>query len=85
MKTIFILIMMALPVQAVESVDNGLTAKKGKTLTFKENLRLSPDSGEDYHIWSGNVSVEVNHQGHLFVVDPGAPMLVRTSKESCIR
>jgi len=41
-------------------------------LEFVEDLRLSPESGEDHLIWTGpNTEVEVDKNGHIFVVDSG--------------
>ncbi len=53
-------------------VENGSTPK-GKTVetVFTEELRLGSDTGDSRLIWTGPaVSVSVNSQGHMFVVDP---------------
>lgn len=66
-----------------ETVENGRTPSgKAVTIEFTENLRLGPDSGEDYHAWSGaTVTVDVNSNGHIFVVDTGSNRIVEFNKE----
>jgi len=72
-KYLWLGICLTLFLSATETVENSQTPE-GKTVTiqFKENLRLSADSGEDYHTWTGaTVTMDVNNQGHMFVVDTG--------------
>lgn len=68
---------------AAETVENGKKPTgKAISIEFKENLRLSADSGEDHHMWSGaTVTMDVNNQGHIFVVDTGGNRILEFDKK----
>ncbi len=72
----FLVWCLLLPALADDMVHNDGLPDNPKTVIFTEDLRISPESGEEYHLWSGNVAVEINHKGHLFVVDPGGSRII---------
>ncbi|MDJ0840470.1 MAG: 6-bladed beta-propeller [Acidobacteriota bacterium] len=56
----------------VPQIDNNPFPNGKVELTFEEDLRIGPDSDEDYLIWSGSlITCEVNTKGHIFIVDSG--------------
>lgn len=48
------------------------------TLTFEEDLRIGPGSGETYTLWSGaSITPDADRQGNIFVTDPGGNRIVQ--------
>lgn len=58
---------------------NGFAPKKESlTIRFEEDLRISPDSGKSYHLFTGGtVSVDVDHNGNMYVLDPSEERILR--------
>ncbi len=67
-------------------VDNGLKPESSPmTLVFEEDLRISPESGESHHIWTGaSVTVDANRSGHIFVTDPGGSRILLFDAEGAL-
>ncbi len=72
----------------VDEIANGFSPKgKRMTLLFTEELRIGPDGGEDYHLWSGSyVSIDADANGALYVADTGGDrVLVFDAKGQFLR
>lgn len=65
-----------------KEVRNGMIPSGKQTLSYKEDLRIGPESGDDKHLWTGvDVAVEVNDKGHIFIVDPRGNRILEFDKE----
>ena len=62
---------------AVEEASNGMTPADPLKLTLVEDLRITPEGRDDNYLWVGNgVGVSVDHQGHMYVLDPRGNRIV---------
>ena len=70
-------------IRAEDEVHNQARPKgQAMTMSFEEELRIGPKSGEDHHIWSSaSVAPDANASGDIFVTDPGGNRIVQFDKD----
>jgi hypothetical protein len=58
-------------------VDNPRTSQNPHIMTFTKDLEIGPDRDEDYTFWGGAVIMDVNKDGHMFVVDTDSNRIIQ--------
>lgn len=77
------LILLSISAMAAETVvKNSNIESVPLKMTFTETMRLAPDTGLEFNVWSGShVGVTANDDGDMFVVDPGSYRIVQFNKD----
>lgn len=82
MRSIFRLCFILVAAGALEAanplvVKNPAIPETPYTLTFTQDFKIGPDSGQDYTFWGGAVIMDVNDAGHMFVVDTESNRIIQ--------